>query len=261
MSKETNTPAKKPVTKKANNEEVQVVPSVSMLMQQAIDKGVPVETMERLLAMRRELKVEFAKEQYDKAMADFQADCPTIEKTKEVKTDAGQVAYRYAPIETIVEQVKEPLKKHGFSYSVKQQMNEASVKVTCVVKHADGHSEEYDMEVPLGNKTRIMSDTQVVAAASTYAKRYAFCNAFGILTGDEDNDGKEVESKQNATQKKETPQEQFERAKALINNINDSAKLFEVLEGVKGSKIYNKDQKAQLSKIISSKIDEINSQN
>jgi methylthioribose-1-phosphate isomerase len=28
----------------------------------------------------------------------------------------------------------------------------------------------------------------VVAAASTFSKRYAFCNAFGIMTGDEDNE-------------------------------------------------------------------------
>jgi hypothetical protein len=33
-----------------------------------------------------------------------------------------------------------------------------------------------------------MNDTQKVGAARTYAMRYAFCNAFGILTGDEDTD-------------------------------------------------------------------------
>ena len=44
------------------------------------------------------------------------------------------------------------------------------------------------LPLPLGNKTRIMSQTQVEAAALTFAKRYAFCNAFGILTGDEDTD-------------------------------------------------------------------------
>jgi hypothetical protein len=33
-----------------------------------------------------------------------------------------------------------------------------------------------------------MSQTQVEAATLTFAKRYAFCNAFGILTGDEDID-------------------------------------------------------------------------
>lgn len=165
-----------------------------ILISQAINKNVPVEALERLLAMRRELKQERAKEEYDRAMAEFQADCPTIVKTKEVKTKAGIVAYRYAPIESIVEQVRDILKKHGFSYSTNMELLGNGVKVTVKVTHLTGHSEETCMSVPLGNKTDIMSQSQVVAAAQTFAKRYAFCNAFGILTGDEDNDAATISS-------------------------------------------------------------------
>jgi hypothetical protein len=68
------------------------------------------------------------------------------------------------------------------------ELVEGGVKVVCRVTHTAGHSEESPMQVPFGNKTDIMSNTQVTAAAQTFAKRYAFCNAFGILTGDEDND-------------------------------------------------------------------------
>jgi hypothetical protein len=161
---------------------------VETLIAQAIDKNVPVETMERLLVMRRELKAEFAKEAFDKAMSEFQAGCPTIGKTKCVYTKAGNKAYSYAPLESIVAQVKGLLKEHGFSYAVQTETKEGMVKVTCIAKHKYGHTEPSSVEVPLGNKTDIMSQTQVVAAALTFAKRYAFCNAFGILTGDEDTD-------------------------------------------------------------------------
>ena len=89
-----------------------------MLIAKPIDKNVPVETMERLLVMRRELKAEWAKAEFDKAMSAFQSDCPIIKKTKSVKTNAGELAYKYAPLESIVEQVKDLLSKHGFSYSV-----------------------------------------------------------------------------------------------------------------------------------------------
>jgi len=34
-----------------------------------------------------------------------------------------------------------------------------------------------------------MNDAQKIASALTYSKRYAFCNATGIMTGDEDQDG------------------------------------------------------------------------
>ena len=169
--------------------------SAEMLISRAIDKNVPVESLERLLKMRRELKAEFAKEVFDKAMANFQAKCPEIKKTKEVRTKTGQLAYRYAPIESIVKQIKEIMQENGFSYRIQTKTENNLVKSTCIVKHNAGHFEETDMEVPLGNKTQIMSDSQVVAAASTFSKRYAFCNAFGILTGDEDNDGQAIKTK------------------------------------------------------------------
>lgn len=169
--------------------------SVEFLIGQAIDKGVPVETMERLLAMRKELKAEYAKEEYDKAMAQFQAECPIIKKTKAGgKTNNGEVAYKYAPLESIVEQTKEAISRNGFSYMVRSETKETGVKAIVIVKHKAGHSEPTDVEVPLGAKTGVMSAPQVTASALTFAKRYAFCNAFGILTGDEDNDAQTLNS-------------------------------------------------------------------
>ena len=185
--------------------DVSLVPvNVEGLISQAIDKGIPVDTMERLLTMRTQLKTEWAKEQFNKAMANFQAECPQITKTKEVKTKSGIVAYRYAPIESIVQQVAPFLKTNGFSYSTSMELKEAGVKVIVRVVHVSGHSEESSMEVPFGNKTEIMSASQVTAAAQTLAKRYAVCNAFGILTGDEDTDARPVAPETEPAKPKET---------------------------------------------------------
>lgn len=164
--------------------------SPEAMIARAIDKGLPVETMERILAMGREIRSERAKAEYDQAMAKFQAECPTIVKTKEVKTRAGIIAYRYAPIESIVEQTKTLLQKHGFSYSTSMELLADGVRVVVRVTHEAGHSQESPMQVPFGNKTDMMSQSQVTAAATTFAKRYAFCNAFGIMTGDEDTDAR-----------------------------------------------------------------------
>ena len=141
-----------------------------------------------MLVRRDKVRAEKAKEVFDKSMAEFQVKCPTIKKKKDVPTGTGKKAYSYAPLEDIVEQVKVLLQEHGFSYSTQTETKENAVKSTCIVKHEFGHSESSSMEVPLGNKTNIMSQSQVVAAALTFAKRYAFCNAFGIMTGDEDNE-------------------------------------------------------------------------
>lgn len=173
--------------------------SAESLIAQAITNGTPVDTMERLLAMRRELRAERAKELFDADMAKFQGACPVINKTKAVKTKSGQTAYKYAPLDTIVAQVKDLLNEYNFSYSIQTETLDGKVKVTCITKHKAGHSESNSVEVPLGTKTDIMSNTQVVAAALTFAKRYAFCNAFGILTGDDDDDAV-------STKAAETPQ-------------------------------------------------------
>ena len=162
--------------------------SAEALISQAVANGASIDTLERLIALREKVLAEKAKEAFNAAMAAFQAECPVIKKTKEVKTKAGVVAYRYAPIESAVIQVKELIQKHGFRYSTTMELHEGRVKAFCRVVHTLGYEEVSAMEVPLGTKTDIMSQSQVVAAASTFAKRYAFLNAFGIMTGDEDND-------------------------------------------------------------------------
>lgn len=162
--------------------------SIEMLLSQAVDKGVPVETMERLLAMRRELKAEYAREEYDRAMARFQSECPIINKGTTVNDKTGKKRYNYAKLENIVSQVKEFITKNGFSYRFDEERDEKFITALCIVKHEAGHSEKTPFTVEIGNED-YMTNVQKYGARMTFAKRYAFCNAFGILTMDEDNDG------------------------------------------------------------------------
>jgi len=159
------------------------------IISQAVAQKVDVGTMERLLAMRKELKAEFAKEEFDKAMTKFQAECPTIEKKKQGYN------YKYAPLESIVEQVKDLLAKNGFSYTFDTTEGESAIVVYCKVKHIQGHTETSQIQISKETTTK-MNASQQSGAATTYGKRYAFCNAFGILTGDEDTDARPQEIEQ-----------------------------------------------------------------
>lgn len=229
--------------------------SADALIKQAIEKGTDVATMEKLLAMRKELKAEWSKEQFDKAMAKFQNDCPIIKKEKAGgKTNSGEVAYYYAPLESIVEQVKEKLNENGFSYSIQTKTDEKGVKVTCIAKHVSGHSESSDIEVPLGAGTRVMSAPQIVASALTFAKRYAFCNAFGILTGDDDNDGK-LDGKGKDAELRN--QKGFEMIKNAIKKM-DGKELGSYREKVEKSDKYSAEQKEMISKEVELRFAEIN---
>lgn len=167
--------------------------NVESLMAKAIEQGLSPETMEKFLAMRQQLKAEWAKEQFDAAMANFQAECPTIEKNKKVsfKTQTGTTNYNYAPLEVIVEQVKHLLSGNGFSYTFDTEETEKGVTIFCFVKHTAGHMEKSKCFIAIDNNSK-MNVSQKSGSAMTYGKRYAFCNAFGILTGDEDTDANDV---------------------------------------------------------------------
>ena len=181
--------AKGDIVKVTKDQPMQYVPSEAQtLIAQAINKNVPVETMEKLLAMRRELKEEHAREMFFAALSKLQNEMPVVEKRKIVMNKDGKtIRYKYAPIDDIIRQTKKYIKNNGFSYIITSSTDNSQLNVTCRVTHLAGHTESSSFVVPI-DKTAFMNSQQQFAAASTYAKRYAFCNAFGILTGDEDDD-------------------------------------------------------------------------
>jgi len=186
-----------------------------MLISKAIDKNVPVETMEKLLAMRRELKQEWAKEQYNKALAEFQAECPEIQKVIQVYDKYGKPRYKYAPLDEIIKQVKGLLKKHGFSYSFNARFEDGAQIITCTARHISGHSETAEFRSPI-DKDAYMTEIQKHGAAMTYAKRYAFCQVFGIMTTDEDTDGITPEENNN---NKEAKEDMFGKKEDVLKEI------------------------------------------
>lgn len=169
--------------------------NIESLISMAITQKLPVETMEKFLIMAKEVKQMYAKEQFYKALAKFQSETPAVEKSKKVKYDTktgGRVDYHYAPIEVIVDAVKSGLEKNGFSYTLKTEQTETKITVTCEAHHVAGHTESTSLTVPMSTGDK-MNAIQQIGAAITYAKRYSFCNAFGIMTADEDNDSNVIE--------------------------------------------------------------------
>ncbi len=182
--------SEKPVNKIApvKQDKSLVAVDPGMLIAKAIEKGLPVETMEKLLAMRRELRAEAARDDFFIALARFQKLCPVIIKTQCVYDTSGKLRYKYAPLDSIAAQVKDYLEACGFSYQIKTKQTETLFTAICESHHISGHSESTDFTVPIDPKA-YMNAAQKVATAQTYAKRYAFNNAFGIMTGEEDIDG------------------------------------------------------------------------
>lgn len=157
----------------------------------AIEKDASVDTIERLMAMQKQMKADWAQEEYFRALSDFQSKCPVIKKSREVKGNDGKVRYQYASLDDIVKQVSPILKDCGLSFTIKAEYKEGFIVAYCEVHHNAGHSSVSSFMVPI-EKEAYMNEAQKTASAQTYAKRYAFCNAFGILTSDFDDDVKSL---------------------------------------------------------------------
>lgn len=166
-------------------------PNVEALISKAINKN-NLDVIERLLNMRRELKAEAAKEAYFRDLARFQKECPIIRKSIEVlnkESKGGGTRYRYAPLDELVRLAGPILMKHGFSWTVKTRQGKGWVKAILEAHHIEGHTEVTDFTVPI-QADAYMTAPQKVAGALTFSSRYAFRNAFGIMTGDADDDGR-----------------------------------------------------------------------
>ena len=165
--------------------------NVEALLNKAIDAKSAVEVMQALQTMRREIRAEEAEAAFDAALSSFQAEVPIIVKDRDVKDNSGTKAYSYTPLESVIQQVKPLLQKHGFNFTLDTDVESKDgwVIAKCTVTHNMGAKRTSTAKFPLGSGTRMMSTTQIYAAALTFASRRVFCNAFGIVTGGEDNDG------------------------------------------------------------------------
>lgn len=162
--------------------------TIDTLLQAAVAQNFDVEKLGKLIALKQLVDADIARKAYFEALAAFQGKCPAIIKSKSAKRGNGNAMYSYAPLDAIMEVASPLLAEHGLSFSFKAETTEKTVKVTCIAKHTLGHTEESVMETELATKTDIMSKPQQVAATITFNKRYAFTNAFGIVTKDEDDE-------------------------------------------------------------------------
>jgi len=176
----------KEITKKDDVKVTQVTSSTDSFITQALASNASVEVLTQLFQLQKDVKAEQAKEAYTQAMAQFQANCPTIKKTKNVEF-SGKVQYSYAPLEVIKEQTGTLIADNGFIYSFDTVDTENAVTAICKVTHKDGHSETSSFTSP-STAVAKMNAQQSKASAVTYAKRMAFQNAFGIMVADEDDD-------------------------------------------------------------------------
>ncbi len=161
------------------------------LLSQAIEKGLDVESLGKLMALQERWEATQARKAFFEAFTEFQLNCPDIRKTKEVRFKETDVKpqYAYAPLADIARQISKPLQKSKLSYRWEIQDTATEIKVTCLISHIDGHTERTTMTSnadPSGAKNAI----QARGSAISYMQRYTLIGALGLSTADSDIDGR-----------------------------------------------------------------------
>ena len=158
----------------------------------AADPGCDVSKMQALLDMKRQMVVDSAKAEFAAAMARLQPKLPRITKLGMIDFTSQRtgVAQRtpYARYEDILGICRPLLAEEGFSVSYSFTQVEKGAICTCTVSHRAGHREAFSTAPLALDNSGSKNAVQATGSMMAYGKRYAFCNAFDIVTVGQDDD-------------------------------------------------------------------------
>lgn len=157
------------------------------LIAQAIEKGLDVEALGKLMDLQERWQANQARKLFFEAFTSFQADCPDLRKTKEVSFN--QTKYHYAPLADITRQIAKVLKANELSYRWEIKDDQNVMSVTCLVSHIEGHTERTTMSAQ-ADTSGAKNAIQARGSAIEYLKRYTLIGALGLSTADSDIDGR-----------------------------------------------------------------------
>ena len=164
------------------------VATPAMLLQIAVERGQPLEYVEKLMQLQERYEANEARKAYNEAFSAFKSEAVKIVKNRKV-TDGPLKGKGYAELFAVVNAVTPALSQHGLSASWKLTKDEPQwIEVTCTLKHISGHSESVSMGGPPdagGAKNKIMERASTVS----YLERYTLKAILGLSEQDDDDNG------------------------------------------------------------------------
>ena len=162
----------------------QATPTPADLIKIAIAKDVDVEKLDKLMEMQLRWEANEAKKAYVQAMADFRAQCPQIVKTQTVSF--SNTHYTHASLGGTIEQIKDLLTQCGLSHSWRTQNAPGQpIGVSCVITHAQGHSEETTLSAA-PDTSGAKNPIQAIGSAVSYLQRYTLFAMLGLASASDD---------------------------------------------------------------------------
>ena len=155
------------------------------------DPTIDVAKLDALLRMQREIKADWARAEYNRAMNAAQAEVQPVARTAE----NTQTHSFYAKLEVVDAEIRPIYLRHGFSlsYNTVAPLVPGSIRVECRCGHIAGHFELFHREAPadtLGPKgTAVKTYLHGGGSTETFLKRYLSCGIFNVVFKGQDDDG------------------------------------------------------------------------
>jgi hypothetical protein len=169
------------------------VPAPMDIVRAALATG-NIEMYREAVSLAKEMDAIASRKAFDVAMADAQAELPTIRKNREVDSGGRGPKYRFEDLAEIERTVKPVLSKHGLNYRFRTQQEGDRISITCIVSHRAGHSEENTLTAGPDNGPG-RNAIQQIGSTQTYLQRYTLKAALG-LAASQDDDGHGSEQKE-----------------------------------------------------------------
>lgn len=158
--------------------------TVPDMLQAVISKGVTAENVSavtELVKLWKQTQEWDAEKDFNRAFVALQADVSGIKAERPVPNNDGSIRYMFAPFEDIMKAIRPSLERHGFTLSFSTDFAEGRMIKVCRLAHNGGHHVDTKFAVRVGQGPPKASECQADGAASTYAKRFALCDALNIV--------------------------------------------------------------------------------
>lgn len=168
-----------------------VADPLAIVARLAENPAVDPDKLVKLYELAERSRMARAREAFNAAMAAAKGEIGPIVKNKTVDftSQKGRTNYRYEDFAEVARVVDRVIVRHGLTYRHRATQEHNRIRVTCIVSHADGYSEETTLEAgedQSGNK----NGHQAIGSAATYLQRYTLKLALGLAaTADDDASG------------------------------------------------------------------------
>ena len=171
--------------------ETKASPLTTLLADPARLAAIPVETLERLLALQERYDAEQARRAYFEAFARVQS------RTHAVR-ECGwnpQTQSKYVLLRDVKEMLDPILADEGFAQSVSMVSgaDEGLMRFELLIRHAGGHSERHHLDAPGDDRGMKGSPTKTalhgMRSSMTYCRRALITDVWDVRTAEPDDDG------------------------------------------------------------------------